>query len=48
MKEQLDVKFQEAFRLLPSKKEFFDRMDRLSGEYVKIDQAQTLQSGQIS
>ena len=48
VKEQLNTKFEEAFRLLPSKEEFFSQMDTLSGEYKKIDEAQTLQSGQIA
>ena len=33
---------------MPSKEEFFNRMDKLSGEYKKIDEAQTIQSNQLS
>jgi hypothetical protein len=35
VKEELNSKFDETFRLLPSKEEFFARMDKLSGEYKK-------------
>ncbi len=34
--------------LLPTKEEFFARMDKLSGEYKKIDEAETLHVGTIS
>lgn len=33
---------------LPTKEEFFARMDTLSGEYKKIDETQTIQSGRLS
>ena len=33
---------------LPTKEEFFSRMDKLSGEYKKNDQEHTIQAGQLS
>ncbi len=48
LKSYIDEKFSEAFRLLPNKQDFFFRMDRLSGEYKKIDEAETLHAGQLS
>jgi len=33
---------------LPTKEEFFDRMDKLSGQLKKIDEEQVLQSGRLS
>lgn len=35
-------------KFLPTKEEFFARMDKLSREYEKIDQAETLHAGAIS
>lgn len=40
--------FDEKIRLLPTKEEFFSRMDKLSGEYKKIDEAETLHAGKLS
>ncbi len=33
---------------LPTKEKFFARMDKLSGEYQKIDEAETLHAGKLS
>lgn len=38
----------ESIRHLPTKEEFFSRMDKLSGEYKKIDEAETMHAGTIS
>lgn len=40
--------FNEKIRLLPTRKEFLARMDMLSGEYKKIDEAETLHAGKLS
>lgn len=48
LKSYIDEKFSEAFRLLPNKQDFFSRMDMLSGEYKKIDEAETLHAGKLS
>lgn len=48
LQDYIDEKFQEAFRLLPNKEDFFSRMDMLSGEYKKIDEAETLHAGKLS
>ena len=42
VEEKLDIKT----KLLPSKEEFFKRMDVLSGQLVKIEESQTLHNGQ--
>src|SRR3989344_2099455 len=49
-KEEVVLKeaFEEKIRLLPTKEEFFSRMDKLSGEYKKIDKAETIHAGQLS
>jgi len=39
---KMEIKF------LPTKEEFFARMDKLSGEYKKIDEAETPHGGKIS
>lgn len=46
--EKLDKKFDEKLGKLPTKEEFFSRMDKLSGEYQKIDEAETLHAGTLS
>ncbi|MEK7119199.1 MAG: hypothetical protein AAB457_04035 [Patescibacteria group bacterium] len=38
----------ERFKFLPTKDEFFARIDKLSGEYKKIDEAETLHAGTMS
>lgn len=48
LKTYIDERFSEAFRLLPTKEEFFSRMDKLSCEYKKIDEAETLHTGTMS
>jgi|WetSurMetagenome_2_1015567.scaffolds.fasta_scaffold425974_1 hypothetical protein len=44
----VEKKLDEKIKLLPTKDEFFARMDKLSGEYKKIDEAETLLDGQLS
>lgn len=44
VKEELDAKIKN----LPTKDEFFTRMDKLSGEYKKIDEAEILHTGTVS
>lgn len=46
--EILDKKLEEKLGRLPTKEEFAKRMDKLSGEYKKIDEAETLHAGGIS
>lgn len=46
--EEIDQKLDEKIRLLPTREEFFDRMDKLSGEYKKIDEAETLHAGKLA
>lgn len=48
LKDYIDEKFKEAFRLLPNKEDFFSRMDKLSHEYQKIDEAETLHASKLS
>lgn len=48
LQDYIDEKFKESYRLLPTKEEFFARMDKLSREYEKIDQAETLHNGRLS
>ena len=38
----------EEIGYLPTKEEFFSRMDTLSGEYKKIDEAEALHAGTMS
>lgn len=44
VEEKLDAKIKN----LPTKDEFFNRMDKLSREYKKIDEAETLHTGMMS
>lgn len=49
--ERLDVKgvvTKEDIKLLPTKKEFFDRMDKLSGELETHRQERTVEKDQVS
>jgi hypothetical protein len=46
VEEKLNEKFDEKFSLLPSKEEFFSRMDKLSGELKKVSDSQELHQGQ--
>ena len=39
-------KLDEKTKLLPTKEEFFRRMDTLSGQLLKIEESQTLHNGQ--
>lgn len=39
-------KLDEKTKLLPSKEDFFRRMDTLSGQLLKIEESQTLHNGQ--
>ncbi len=45
LKDHIDRQFSKAFRLLPTKQEFFTRMDKLSGEIQKVRVEQTIHSG---
>lgn len=48
VEEKLKVKFDEAFRILPTKEEFAKRMDTLSGEIKAVRDAQELHANQHS
>ncbi len=44
----LDKKFDEKFKFLPTKDEFFDRMDKLSGEIKAMREESTIHTGSHS
>lgn len=46
--EKLKQFYEKHIQYLPTKKEFFTRMDKLSGEFKKIDEAETLHVGTLS
>ncbi|MBI3956234.1 hypothetical protein HY339_03165 [Candidatus Gottesmanbacteria bacterium] len=46
--EKLKQFYDDHIKYLPTKDEFFTRMDKLSGEYKKIDEAETLHTGMMS
>lgn len=46
LKDHVDEKFSEAFRLLPTKEEFFSRMDELMHEVKAMREEQTMHQGQ--
>lgn len=48
VEQMFDEKLNEKIGRLPTKDEFNSRMDQLSGEYKKIDEAETLHAGALS
>lgn len=47
-REEVRLIIKEETKHLPSKDDFYSRMDKLSGEYIKIDEAETLHIGRLS
>ena len=47
-RDEVRTMMKEETKHLPTKDEFFTRMDKLSGEYKKIDEAETLHAGKLS
>ncbi len=45
---RLDEKFRESYRLLPSKEEFFNKMDEVVGELKAIREENTIIPGRLS
>ena len=46
--EKLDAKLDEKLKYLPTKDEFYDKMDEVMGELKAIREEQTVQSHQLS